>query len=252
MRRKLNFTSRAKIPKSRVQIALRREAKLLAFDGSVDLSGLSFPRDAKVIVEAYYRTSLMRFDWGTAGQLTAPNERRLTEIDSDRVVHFRVKVVASDASGRILGLADDLMVAEKGGGEDEMSLLPVNFVELGELPWRVDYSGAGTTLEINRSIEGAEGLVRNDPKTAALLFPAAAREILTRIILVDEHELEEESDEWWNLWLRWASTIAPDAMPESGDPGEKLAWIEEVVKTFSARHEFATRFHQTPEEAVET
>lgn len=247
MRRKLNFTSRTKIPKSSVSITLRREMKALAFDASLDMSGLSFPRDAIVVVEAYYRTSLMRFDWGTVGRPVVPNDRRLTEIDSDRVVHFRVKVVASDGSGRIVGLADDVTVSEKSGGEDEMSLLPVNFVELGELPWRIDYSPAGTTLEINRSIEEAERLVRSDPKTAALLFPAAAREILTRIVLVDQHELEEDGDEWWNLWLRWASSTVPDALMEGDDAGERMAWIEEVVKAFAARHEFTRRFHATGE-----
>ncbi len=247
MRRKLNFTSRTKIPKSSVSITLRREMKVLAFDASLDTSGLSFPRDAIVVVEAYYRTSLMRFDWGTVGRPVVPDDRRLTEIESDRVVHFRVKVVASDGSGRILGLADDLTVTEKSGGEDEMSLLPVNFVELGELPWRIDYSPAGATLEINRSIDEAERLVRSDPKTAGLLFPAAAREILTRIVLVDQHELEEDGDEWWNLWLRWASSMVPDALMEGDDAGERMAWIEEVVKVFAARHEFTRRFHATGE-----
>jgi hypothetical protein len=107
------------------------------------------------------------------------------------------------------------------------------------------------TLEVNRAIEGAEGLMRGDAKTAGMIYPAAAREILTRILVIDRHEFDSDGDEWPDLWIKWAASLAPDPLPEGDDDGEKLGWIEEVVRAFAARHEFATRFHAT-EEAAES
>jgi hypothetical protein len=242
MLRKLNFTERARIPRAAVRIALRRDAGgTLTFDPTLDLSAIAVPGDARVYIEAHYRTSYMRFDCGTVTEVTPPEERRLTEIESSSVVRFRVKVV--DAGGhRILAAADDITVsAESEEGGSRISLLPVTFLDLGELPWRVEMESSGPVLELNNRIDGIERLARNDAQFFALVYPAAVREILTRILIVDGYEAFDESDEWWGLWMRWARDMI-DAPPPSERDDHPL-WIDDVIAAFCGRHSVIQKMH---------
>ncbi|HYM61742.1 MAG TPA: hypothetical protein VEZ11_12725 [Thermoanaerobaculia bacterium] len=247
MLRKLNFTDRLKIPRSRVRIALRRESDgMLAFDPEIDLSDLPVPGAAQVFIEAYYRTSYMRFDCGTAGRLAIPSDRRLSEIDSQRLVRFRVKIVDNrEGQHRIIAVADDLAVAEqepdRGG---RIPLLPVNFSDLGDEIWRVVFEPNGPVLEMNNRVEGIELLARSDGRFFALVYPAAVRIVLTQILLVDQHEPGEELDDWWSLWLRWAAQFA--ATVPAGDEEDRRQWIEDVVAGFSARHAVLRKMNEPP------
>jgi hypothetical protein len=245
MLRKLNFTERAKIPRAAVHIALRRESDgVLAFDPSLDLSTLAAPKGSRVYIEAHYRTSYMRFDCGTLGDLVFPDNRRLAEIDSTNVVRFRVKVVDNTTDERrIVAAADDITVsAESADGGARVSLLPVEFRDLGDVPWCVQFEASGPVLELNNRIDGIERLARNDAAFFALVYPAAVREILTRILVVDEYEPADEADEWWSLWLRWARDLTDAPLPE-GDDDDRSAWIGEVVAGFCGRHRLIEKMH---------
>ena len=248
MLRKLNFTERAKIPRASVHIALRRESDgVLAFDPILDLSSVSAPREARVYIEAHYRTSYMRFDCGTVADVVIPDNRRLSEIDSNSVVRFRVKVVDNThAERRILAAADDITISVEGGeGGARVSLLPVNFRDLGDLPWRVELEPSGAVLELNNRIDGIERLARNDAAFFALVYPSAVREILTQILLVERYDVAEESDEWWSLWLRWGRELTD--MPVPDDTDERRGWIDDVVSTFCGRHRVVEKMHPPDE-----
>ena len=245
MLRKLNFTERAKIPRAAVHIALRRESDgVLAFDPSLDLSAVAAPRESRVYIEAHYRTSYMRFDCGTLGDVVFPENRRLPEIDSTNVVRFRVKVVDNTTNERrIVAAADDITVsAEAGDAGAQVSLLPVDFRNLGDLPWRVQFEASGPVLELNNRIDDIERLARNDAAFFALVYPAAVREILTRLLLLDAFDPHDESDEWWSLWLRWARDLTDTPVPESDDD-DRSAWIAEVVAGFCGRHRLVEKMH---------
>jgi hypothetical protein len=79
----------------------------------------------------------MRFDCGSVGRFAPPDDRRLTEIDSTSLVHFRVKLV--DDEHRVVAVADDIIVSEqKPEVTGRMPLLPVSFTgALGQQAWRV-------------------------------------------------------------------------------------------------------------------
>jgi hypothetical protein len=237
MLRKLNFTERTKIPRSAIRITLRRESDgVLAFDPVLDLSSVSAAATSRVYVEAHYRTSYMRFDCGTVGDLTLPDDRRLSEIDSGSVVHFRVKVVDNTAhTQRIVAAADDITVsASASDGGSRIPLLEVNFRDLGDVPWRIELEANGPVLELNNRVEGIERLARHDPAFFALVYPAAVREILTHILVIEQYELAEETDEWWSLWLRWAREMTDAALP--ADVEDRRMWIDEVAAAFCGRH----------------
>jgi hypothetical protein len=249
--RKLNFTDRIKVPRSAVSIALRRDATgLLVFDPLLALTDIALPADARVFVEAFYRASYMRFDCGTVGRPAIPEMRRLTDIDSDNLVRFRVKVVGRSLSDehRVLAASPDITIAAAGpGASGRISLLPVNFRDLGEQIWRVEIETNQAVLELNSRIASIEQMARTDMKFFALVYPAAVREILTHIVLVEQYGADEEADEWWSLWLRWAAALMPDPLPEDVD--DRPAWISSVVAAFCARYELSRSFDALEPEA---
>ena len=237
MLRKLNFTERTKIPRSAIRITLRRESDgVLAFDPVLDLSSVSAPAASRVYIEAHYRTSYMRFDFGTLGDLTPPADRRLSEIDSGSVVRFRVKVVDNAANThRIVAAADDITVsASASEGGARVPLLEVNFRDLGDLPWRVELEANGPVLELNNRVEGIERMARHDAAFFALVYPAAVREILTNILVIEQYEIAEEADEWWSLWMRWAREMTDAPLPQQLE--DRRAWIDDVAAAFCGRH----------------
>lgn len=244
MLRKLNFTERAKIARSAVRVTLRREADgVLAFDPHVSLEAIAAPSGSRVYVEAYHRTSYMRFDCGTVGELVVPADRRLTEIDGSSV-RFRIRVV--DPSHRILAVAEDIRVTEREPGDgSESPLLPVDFIPLDQLSWRVYFDVDTPVLQLNNSIAGIEKLARDDSLFFALVYPAAVREILTRVLVIEAHDSSEETSEWWDLWLRWASRYTSSPVP--ADSEDAPLWIDEVVGAFCCQHRVVDRVNSRGE-----
>lgn len=244
MLRKLNFTDRAKLARSAIRIELRREADgTLAFDPHLALEALKAPPEARVFIEAYYRTSYMRFDCGSIGALAIPTDRRLTEIDSDNCVRFRLKVVDNRANAhQIFAVADDLLVClRKPQSGARTPLLPVNFTDLGDLVWRVDFDVSGAVLELNNRITSIESIAKNDAQFIALVYPAAVREILSHIVLVEQHDPGEESDDWWSLWVRWGSRYA--SAPIGGGDEDRRTWVDDVVSGFASQQKLVERFN---------
>src|SRR5258708_13141721 len=96
MLRKLNFTERTKIPRASVRVSLRRDAAgVLVFDPQLSFDGAAIVPTARVFIEAYYRTSFMRFDCGSVEAFAPPADRPLTEIEGTSVVRFRVKILSN-------------------------------------------------------------------------------------------------------------------------------------------------------------
>ena len=249
MLRKLNFTERTRIPRAAAQIEVRREPDgVLAFDAHLDLSGVKASQDARVYIEAQYRTSYMRFDCGSIGAMLMPANRRLDEIDSDRIIRFRVKVVDhSDGQRRIVAASNDITVAcDAGADSTRLPLLPVNFDDLGDQVWRVHFESMQPVLELNNRIDNIEHLARQDAAFFALVYPAAVREVLTHFLLVERWDENEEGGDTPELWIRWAREMIDDAVPAESD--DRREWIKEVVATFCGKHRVADKMRAGREE----
>jgi hypothetical protein len=243
MLRKLNFTERAKIPRANVRVTLRRDDDgTLVFDPQLSLEGVAVVPSARVFIEAYYRTSFMRFDCGSVDAFAPPEDRRLTEIDGTSVVRFRVKLVDNSANDhRIVAVADDILVSEqKADSGGRMPLLPVNFSDaLGQQAWRIAFESNGPVLELNNRIDDIEQVAKHDAAFFALVYPAAVRQILTQILLVEAHDAHEDGDEWWNFWLRWAGRFSG---PLPRDLDEAPFWIDDVIAAFSGDQKLIDRW----------
>jgi hypothetical protein len=247
MLRKLNFTERARIPRANIRVTLRRDADgTLVFDPRLSFDGISVAPSTRVFIEAYYRTSFMRFDCGSVARFAPPEDRRLTDIDSGSLVHFRVKLVDDH---RVVAVADNIIVSEqKSETSGRMPLLPVSFTDaLGQQAWRIAFEPNGPVLELNNRIDDVQDVAKADAAFLALVYPAAVRQVLTQILLVDGHDAHEEGVEWWNFWLRWAGQFSSSPLPD--DTESASFWIDEVIDAFCNRQTLIDRWRAAQREA---
>ncbi|HQZ67597.1 MAG TPA: hypothetical protein PLY87_21050, partial [Planctomycetaceae bacterium] len=104
---RLNFTGRRKISKNHVNISVTGIGGIEIFHADLQLASYDFPESAAVVIEAFRQLELVRFDFGTVGNLTPPASCRLSEFGTLAGLRFRVKVVSSDEPrGRLLAVCD--------------------------------------------------------------------------------------------------------------------------------------------------
>lgn len=245
MIRHFNYTKRKRIPRDHVSVSVKPGPDVPTFDANINLAGLDLPADAKVYVEAHYKSSLQRFEFGTVASVSAPADRSLDEVDRGNAILFRVKVVdVREAIGRIVAEIDDVSSADGAGGElGRYCILPVNFIELREQLWRLSLDGSRPVLEVNR-FPGAEAFVKSDPIFTALVYPEAVRQVLRTILLGSDWEGMEGLSGWQEMWVRFARSLVPTDPPEAdGDDDERARteWIEDAVGAFCEKFKLKTR-----------
>jgi len=262
MIRRFNYTGRQRIESSRVTVELRNENGTRSFDASIDLAGFGLPQKAEVHVEAYYKSSYMRFQFGSVEAIQPAMDRRLTEIDRGDIVFFRVKIVDhSDKFGRILAEADGITPREiETAPADRFPLLPIDAKDLGQGIWRLEF-GAQPVLEINNAILGINGsireIVRSDPAFFSLVFPSVVKQILFQILIVDQYDpTDDDENSWQGQWLRYVGRFHPDPppRPESEDTSvldRQLEWIDDAMKAWCTTFGAASMYETSrPQEDV--
>jgi hypothetical protein len=233
--RRLNFTGRRKIRREDVSIALHEKANAPAtFDADLTkLPEYNLPADAIVSVEARVQTRWMRFGYGTVGAITPPADRALTEFDSADGILFSVKVTAASGTrGMLLAVGDGIPVRFPGESEERRNpLLPVKSDDIGHEVYRLDFSNDPPILLINRAAGDKDTIVRS-PLFMSIVYPAALREILNRIIHVEDFDdPDDEGDSWQARWLRFATAL-PSVGPIKDD-GDRDQWIDDAVAAFA-------------------
>lgn len=245
MIRRFNYTGRRKIARSRVRIRVADEASRRRFDAEIALDDMPLPADAALFVEAYHRSAYRRYDFGTVGEPHPPADRWLDGIAARKPL-FRVKVVqAKDGVARILAAADRVVPEDAGAANDErMSLLPVEYRNLGDRIWALDLESDWPCLLLNQRFEGIRDAARSGGEFLSLVYPEIFRAILTRALQGGDADPDCDDDRWETLWLRFACyELKRPHPPESGD-GDYEDWIEEAVDAFCVRTEAAVHFQR--------
>lgn len=241
--RRLNYTARHRLDRGSIRLTLadpdERPARIRA---AVDLpSGL--PSDARIHVEAHQRTTRMRFDFGTVEQPGFPEGFAvLTEFDDPAAVLFTVKVTAAhgDHVGLLLADRDGMRIDAADADEDRESLLPVAPSNLGEDVWRLDFDSAGPVLLFNRLIPDWRGFAAEN-RVRSLVYPSVLRQVLTRILIVDDWVDLEDRDDWRTKWLIFAHSFdGVGDLPDAPNVADKQGWIDDAVMAFSANARFMT------------
>ena len=253
MKRRVNHTQRKRITREHIRLSLRRpeDEDRPLFDLALDLSSYEFPPSATIRVEARRGYAAQRWFFGTVAQVMPPPEadRRITEVDDAAL--FRILVVASDGSGRLLGHADRLRPVQA-----LESLLHLRESDaLGAEVWRVEFddSGGQPVLLINGRIEGIRGIVTEDPSFYALVIPEVLRTVLTEIVVVDPQERDDDSGGWHIEWLDLASRYVTTEPPylrglydaDDEKQAEARDWINHVVGTFAEKTLNAASVYKT-------
>lgn len=233
MIRRFNYTHRHRIPQDRVAIAVHADGDVPSFDAQLNLEGLDYPANAKVFVEAYYKSSYQRFDFGAVANIVPPASRVLDQVDRATGIQFRVKIVESDgARGRIVAEVDDINGEDSSGANTrKYCILPVDFKDLGEEVWRVELGGQRPMLQVNK-FEGAESFVRSDPLFVSLVYPAAVRAILHSVVGSNIWDPDGLTG-WQEMWIRFAMNFHKvDPPAAESEPEDREEWVEDVVREF--------------------
>lgn len=230
---RLNFTGRRRISQNHVQIRVTGIGGIETFQVDLNLEKYLFPSDARVVVEAWRQLELIRFEFGTVGNLTPPSNCRLSEFGTAAGVRFRVKVISSTPPrGRLLGVADRILPKDEHRASlMRVPLLAVRTQDLGREIWRVDFSEEPILLINSRCTRG-HSLVQS-PEFQALVLPEILRSILTRILRIENIRSVEENDDWTGRWLQFAISLPGTEPPSQSDDSEADDhWIETVVGSF--------------------
>ncbi len=246
MIRRLNYTGRKLIPHENLLINVRKINGRKAFNAEMSFEGLGFPGRSKIFIEPYYKSSYMRFDFGTIEDFSPPLITYLSEIPETDQVLFRIKVVDNEGrNGRLLGLAE--RVSPKST-ETEVSgripLLPIDFAkDLGQQIYQVffDETGNRVILEINSRIENGPEFIRSN-EFKSLVLPSVVRLIAERI---KNHEFDTDSMGWEDLWLKFFYTkINIEEKPEFSEDNEGSLddWIENLITVFCRKFDVYQNF----------
>ena len=86
-----------------------------------------------------------------------------------------------------------------------------------------------------------------DAAVRAMILPSAMREVLTKLMLIDQSEYEPGSRSWRNSWLRFASRLVgedPPAVTAQNFKEEAIDWISEAVRRLSKSAAFLDGYIQ--------
>ena len=236
MIRRINHTGRKRISHEHVRIVADSRTKPPSFTADIVLASYKFPADARVVVEAYRSGGSLwsQFDWGRIAAVRKPPTGTLQNFDTMDGVLFRVRVIAVADPNKILGEADRVAFIPADADQGHRrSLIETVAADIGEVVWDVDFDADPPQLRINNALENWK-VVAHDPAFRSLVYPALLREILVRVLFIEDWSDDSDEGDWQTRWLRFARTLAP-GFPEVLDSEEdKAEFIDSACQSVAA------------------
>lgn len=249
MIRRFNYTGRVKIPRSRVDISLFKDNEGKYFKVAINLDGLNFPAEAKIYIEPNYKGVYQRFYFGTVAHFKEPENTRLNELPETELAYFDISIVdEQNKAGLLLGKAKGIAVSTDGIPNDRLPLLPVNPADLRNQFWKLSFDSSDDgrpVLEINRNIPDVFEMARNDIKFISLVYPAAFRGVLFKII--EQGSFDADEDTWVFQWVKFlTSVLAIKSFPELDNDDsittEQETWVDECVNEYCKKLQLFEKF----------
>jgi len=250
MIRRFNYTGRVKIPRSRVDISLFKDNEGKYFKAKVNLEGLDLPGESKIYIEPNYKGVYQRFDFGTVAHFKEPENTRLNELPETELAYFDVSIVDEKSNiGLLLGKAKGIAVSTDGLPNDRLPLLYVNPTDLKNQLWKLSFDSSEDgrpTLEINKNIPELYEMAKTDIKFISLVYPAAFRGVLLKII--EEGDFDGGEDSWTTQWLKFLNaSLGIKTLPEIDSDDNNLtteqeSWIDECVNDFCKKFQLFEKF----------
>lgn len=250
MIRRFNYTGRVKIQRARVDISLFKDNEGKYFKAKVNLEGLNLPPDAKIYIEPNYKGVYQRFYFGTVSNFVEPKNTRLNELPETELAYFDVSVVdEQNKVGLLLGKAKGIAVSTDGLPNDRLPLLYVNPTDLKNQFWKLAFDSSDDgrpILEINKNIPEMYEMAKNDIKFISLVYPAAFRGVLKKMI--QGGDFDESGDSWVTQWIKFLNTALgiknlPDTDTNNGEmTPEQETWIDECVNEYCKKFQLFEKF----------
>ena len=173
-----------------------------------------------------------------------PEDRRLSRFSDATVPLFRVKVVdRRSAHGRILASLDKIRpesVDSLPAGSD--ALLFVEYDDLGNHIWQLDLEGDWPVLRLNQMVEEVSLVASTNAEFFALVYPEVFRQVLTRILVTEEHTDPDCDDDWPQLVAEARGRPARGGHPPAAK-SEHPAWIDAATEAFAAKFDLLKKFN---------
>ncbi|MBW0176668.1 hypothetical protein [Sediminibacterium sp.] len=251
MIRRFNYTNRLKIDRNRIDISLFKDRDGKYFRAKINLEGLEMPPQAKIYIEANYKGVYQRFAFGTIAHFKEPESTRLNELPETELAYFDIAIV--DEAGKVgllLGSAKGIVVSTDGSPNDRISLLPVNPVDLKNQFWKLTFDSGDEgrpVLEINKNIPDILEMARNDVKFISLVYPAAFRSVLIKLLL-EQDDFDAEEGTWIADWLKFTIAVLgiknqPDTKSDNDElTPEQEVWVDDCVNEYCKKLQLFEKF----------
>lgn len=237
---RINFTGRKRISHEHVTIGITGAAPSALIQVHFNLKNLGFPETARVVLEAQAGWTVQRFDFGTVGQFSKPNNLQLTDFHSLEGLLFRLKVIATgDHDGRLLGVADKLRHSGDIVPAAQQSFVVVRPSDIGDRVWKVDFDESQPILLVNTRIHDCQDFLKRR-EVAALVFPEVLQRILEMGVKLGSGD--EGGDGWPTLALGLGEQLTNEPVPAADNEDEIERWVDAAVGAFSQRHELIDVF----------
>ncbi len=239
MQRTFNYTGRKKIDQSEALFSFFGPEDSPSFNVEFRINENDFPNESSVYVEAYYKETRQRYNFGKISKITPPEDRSITEVDLSGSTLFRVLVVDESESHGLLLASGKAFRADKDNNEekDRSSILTVVKKPMGQLTWRVDFETGGIPeLCLNSNIPNAIDKMRSDPHFQALVLPAALRQVLIYFLWNEDDEDNEVAEKWMEFAKHFG-----EEKPDNPDPLTLMGWVDEIVSEFSIKFNLCDR-----------
>ncbi len=125
--------------------------------------------------------------------------------------------------------------------QNRTPLLPVKPEDLGNEIYRLDFTNEPVML-VNNAVHNWQMLARS-PVFVSLVYPAVFREILVRIMIVEEHLEIDDLERWESRWLNFARNLSGMGDVPPGDDLQAInGWIDDAVGSFARMNRMVDRF----------
>ena len=257
MKSSLNYTGRIKLDYSKFALNVYEkeigpsEIGLILHKSHVQ----GIRETAAIRLEAYRGPKTMQFNLGQWTQPTDEKRFALTDFSPGEPVYFRIKIVdEDDPKHPIRAWRDQIRPTEYDeNGQKKKSALEVLPEDLHHIAWKIDWSEpSDPVLLVNSRISEARevtSIVAQDPDFAALVFPQALREILTRLLRqMQEMGADAEESAPQNKWMIFASSLVGKWFEdvdgeETEDRNERIdVWVEDAVQAFGKELDLIARY----------
>lgn len=245
MIRRYNYTGRKRLSSDNFVIRESQTGRSKTFELVCDLKDKGYPDEAKIFVEPYFKSSYLRFDFGTVARFQPPVHTDISDLPTTDQLWYRIKIVDEGAKlGLILATVDvkGTLVTKSESGKQ--SILPVDFVDsLGKRIWSLDFRTDRPYLVVNESIPNIREKIKSDDAFFSLVYPEVIKRIALKVAESDGF-FEDELSGWASQWMKFFSEVLfQKNLPEKDNEEAIDEWCNDISDAFARKYGVLDRYN---------